>query len=123
VLQLASLGYTIIIGRGGNIITHRLPNTFHVRLIAPYEHRVRWFAEDYQLNIQEARRIVDEHDNSRRKFLHSVFMKKIDNPLFYDLIINTEDLNHVQVARIIGSAVLRKFPAMFNKVKNNSIIL
>jgi cytidylate kinase len=122
IMQIGSLGYAIIIGRAGNVITSKFPNTFHVRLIAPYETRVRWFAEDYHLDFHEAKRIVDEHDNSRRKFLHSVFMKKIDDPLLYDLIINTVDLNHVQIAKIIGSAVLRKFPNMFNKVKNNRIV-
>jgi cytidylate kinase len=114
IMQIGSLGYAIIIGRAGNIITAKFPNTFHVRLIAPYEDRVRWFAEEYHLDYFEAKRIVDEHDNSRKKFLHSVFMKKIDDPLLYDLIINTKDLNHSQAAKIIGSAVLRKFPNMFN---------
>lgn len=122
IMQIGSLGYAIIIGRAGNVITAKFPNTFHVRLIAPYETRVKWFAQGYQLDLFEAKRIVDEHDNSRRKFLHSVFMKKIDNPLLYDLIINTEDLKHTQVAQIIGSAVIKKFPNMFTKMKNNRIL-
>ena len=35
ILRLAGLGRSIVVGRGGNIITARLPNVFHVRLVAP----------------------------------------------------------------------------------------
>ena len=33
ILQLAELGGVILIGRGGNVITSKLPNVFHVRLV------------------------------------------------------------------------------------------
>src|ERR1700730_7861417 len=41
ILRLAGLGRTILVGRGGNGITARLPNVFHVRLGAPGETRIR----------------------------------------------------------------------------------
>src|ERR1035438_2804185 len=34
-LQLAELGSAILIGRAGNIVTAKLPNVLHVRLVAP----------------------------------------------------------------------------------------
>ncbi|HEX7617434.1 MAG TPA: cytidylate kinase family protein, partial [Verrucomicrobiae bacterium] len=37
ILKLASVGNVILIGRGANLITARLPNMFHVRLVAPLE--------------------------------------------------------------------------------------
>src|SRR5512134_998166 len=37
ILQLAELGGAILIGRAGNVITAKLPNVFHVRLVAPLE--------------------------------------------------------------------------------------
>ena len=37
ILHLASAGYVILVGRGANIITHRLPDGLHVRLVGSFE--------------------------------------------------------------------------------------
>ena len=42
ILKLAELGNVILIGRGGNIVTAKLPNVFHVRLVAPLEDRIEY---------------------------------------------------------------------------------
>ena len=39
ILQLARFGKVIIVGRGSNVITSKLPNCFHVRLVAPIENK------------------------------------------------------------------------------------
>jgi len=50
ILRLGGLGHVIVVGRGGNVITARLPNVFHVRLVAPLAMRIKHTAEYYQLN-------------------------------------------------------------------------
>ena len=47
ILRLAGLGHTILVGRGGNVITHASLNVFHVRLVAPLATRIRRAAEYY----------------------------------------------------------------------------
>jgi cytidylate kinase len=113
ILQLAELGNIIIIGRGANVITAKLTNSFHVRLIAPLEERIKRFSEIYNLDKKTAAGIIAEHDNSRKKYLKSIFNKKIDDPFLYHLIVNTSKLSPDDVAYIIGEAVLKKFPKMF----------
>ena len=43
ILQLAEAGNSIIIGRGGSIITANLKNTLHIRLVANLQDRVKRF--------------------------------------------------------------------------------
>jgi cytidylate kinase len=113
ILQLAELGNIIIIGRGANVITSKLTNSFHVRLIAPLEERIKRFSEIYNLDKKTAVEIIEEHDNSRKKYLKSIFNKKIDDPFLYHLVVNTSKLSPEDIAFIISEAVLKKFPKMF----------
>lgn len=115
ILQLASLGNVIIIGRGANIITQKLRNAFHVRLVAPINERVKNFAELHRIDCEKAKLIVEQNDTRRRKYLKSVFNKKIDDLSFYHLVINTKALTFSQIAEIIGTAVLKKYPCLFEK--------
>jgi hypothetical protein len=119
ILHLASLGNSIIIGRGANVITQNLSNTFHIRLIAPINERIKRFAELHSLDCERAKLIVELNDIRRRKYLHSVFNKKIDDLSFYHLVINTKSLTYRQTAEIIGLAVIKKFPEMFKEKVNS----
>ena len=115
VLRLASLGYSIIIGRGANVITSHLNNTFHVRLIAPLNERIKNFAGRYCIDYKSAQTIVEQHDLCRKKYLYSIFNRKIDDPFLYNLVINTKGMDSKQVASIIGSAVIDKFPKVLKR--------
>jgi len=44
-VRLLSAGHTIIVGRGGNLVSRRLPGGIHIRLTAPLEVRVKRMAE------------------------------------------------------------------------------
>jgi hypothetical protein len=84
ILRLAGLGRSIVVGRGGNIITARLPNVFHVRLVAPLVTRIRHCAEYYHLSEAEAAKLVREQDQARRRYLRRYFNAKIDSEHWQD---------------------------------------
>ena len=71
ILRLAGLGHTIVVGRGASVITARLPNVFHVRLVAPLATRIRHTAEYYQMSETEAAKFVREHDSWRCSIITS----------------------------------------------------
>jgi cytidylate kinase len=119
ILQLASLGNVIIIGRGGNIITQNLSNTFHVRLIAPLYERVKTFADVHKIDYRKAKSLIEQHDLSRMKYVHSIFNKKIDDPSLYHLFINTKGLSCKQIANIIGLSVMHRFPEKYELITNS----
>ena len=113
ILQIGKNGNAIIIGRGGNIITRKLLNAFHVRLVAPLEKRINHIKELYNLNADEAANFIKQEDFTRKRYLLSTFGKSIEDSLYYDLIINTSSFGYEGSAEIIGNAVVKKFPRSF----------
>jgi cytidylate kinase len=107
ILKLASLGNVILIGRGGNIITARLPNMFHVRLVAPLEERIEHSHESYGMTKTEARKFCLREDSGRKRYLKKYFRADVNDPLLYHLIINTGLVGYDDAAKIIGDAVLK----------------
>jgi cytidylate kinase len=106
-LQLAELGNAILIGRAGNIVTAKLPNVLHVRLIAPLEDRVERVCRDDHKTLDEARRFCLEEEQARARYVKTYFHADINDALLYHLVINTSRVGCESAARIIGDAVLR----------------
>lgn len=114
ILQIAKLGKAVIIGRGGNVITSKLPNTFNVRLVAPIEKRAKQAMEAYELSTyHEALEFVKREDTSRQDYLKSYFLKDIEDPLLYHLVLNTSALGYDEAADLIAGSVMRKFPQLY----------
>ncbi|HEV2437492.1 MAG TPA: cytidylate kinase-like family protein [Verrucomicrobiae bacterium] len=105
-LGLAALGKVILIGRGGNVITARLPNVLHVRLVAPFEKRVEHAHQYYNMTRAEAQKFCLTEDHGRARYLKKYFNADIDDPLLYHLIINTGQMDYDAAAKLIGEAVL-----------------
>jgi len=107
ILRLAGLGHTILVGRGGNIITARLPNVFHVRLVAPLATRIRHTAEYYHLSESEAAKLVREQDQARGRYVRRYFNAEIDDPTLYDVTLNTDRLGFARAAEVIAQLALQ----------------
>ena len=107
VLKFAELGGVILIGRGGNIITARLPYVLHIRLVAPLEERIERICRDDNKSTAEARKFCLEEEQSRARYLKTYFNADINDPVNYHLIINTTRVGYDNAARLIGEAVLR----------------
>lgn len=116
IYQLAELGNVIIVGRGGNIITTKLPNAYHVRLVAPLKLRVENAQKLYGFDNKETYNFIKREDNSRKELIKKYYHKNIDDPLLYHLTINTNLLSFDDVAEIIAKLVIKKFPNKFNKL-------
>jgi hypothetical protein len=69
--RLATKGNVILVGRGGAIVTASLPGILHVRLMAPFDFRVRHFAEFYQTTAEKATHLIREKDEGRRRYVQS----------------------------------------------------
>ncbi len=111
ILQLASIGNVIILDRGANVITAKLPNTFHVRLVAPIEDRIPHVQTLYNFDKAEAVEFIKREDADRKEYLMNYFHKDITDPLIYNLIINTGNLSDEECAEIIENAVIKKLGA------------
>ena len=109
ILQLAELGSVIVIGRGANVITAKLPRVLHVRLVAPIEKRVELTREFYGLTTKAAREFRLREDRGRARYLKKYFHADIDDPLLYHMTLNTGLMSYDQAARTIANAVLSRF--------------
>lgn len=107
--QLAEGGYVILIGRGANVITARLPNVFHVRLVGSLENRIERVEEVYDFDRTAAREYIKSQDAAKRLYLKEYFGQDIDDPGLYHLIINTDRVSYGEAARLIGDAVIHWF--------------
>ncbi|HEX9045782.1 MAG TPA: cytidylate kinase-like family protein [Verrucomicrobiae bacterium] len=104
--QLAVGGYVIIVGRAGNVITARLPNVFHVRLVGSLENRIARCEEIYDLDRTGAITFIKAQDEAKRSYLKEYFGKDIDDPQLYHLIVNTDRISYGDAAQLIGDAVV-----------------
>ncbi len=107
VLKLAELGGVILIGRGGNIITARLPHVLHVRLVAPLDDRIERICRDDHKSPAEARRFCLEEEQARARYLKTYFNAEINDPVNYHLIINTSHVGSENATKLIGDAALK----------------
>ncbi len=107
-LRLAGLGNAVLVGRGGNVITARLPHVFHVRLVAPLEMRIRHASEIYGLPAADAAKLVQERDLARRRYVRRHFNVEIGDPTLYDVTVNTSRLGFAGSADAIARMALQR---------------
>jgi cytidylate kinase len=102
-------GKTIIIGRGGAILTAGIPAGFHLRLIAPLEWRIKRVMEIFEIDRQTAEKKVARMDKEREKFLRKYLNTDPANVYFYHIILN----NAKMTTEVMVNAVLEGMKIMF----------
>ena len=108
VLRLAETGNVILVGRGSTVITQHLPLAFHVRVIGSMEPRIDRIRELLSLSRKEAAAHIDREDRARRRYMLKYFKRDPDDPLLYDLVLNTDRVSIAEAARMAGDAVLSR---------------
>lgn len=105
ILQLAHVGHVILVGRAANHITRAVPGGLHVRLVAPIDTRIRRIAAAQGIGPEAAAAHLEAHDEARRRFVKTNFGQEIDDPLLYDLVLNTEHFPAPVAARLVMVAL------------------
>ncbi len=103
VLALWEHGPCVLVGHG---VVHIVPRShaLAVRLTAPLELRIERVARTGQLALDEARRRVRASDAEREAFHMRYFGVSVHDPLLYDLVLNTAELEAETCARLIVNA-------------------
>lgn len=105
ILEAALKGNVIIYGRGGQDLLREVQSVFRVRIIAPFELRVERWAEREWLDPDLARKLVRRSDQQRAGFIKYYFDRDWEDPLGYDLVINTERLTEDTAVKLICEGV------------------
>ncbi len=106
-LKLAGLGNVILIGRGGNMVTARVPHVLHVRLVAPLEERIERICRTDHKTPADARKYCQELQEARARYLQKYFHADINDPTCYHLVLNTSLLGYDTTAQIIADALAK----------------
>jgi len=105
ILEYALKGNVIIYGRGGQDLLKGINSALRVRIIAPFEDRVERWAEREWLDPDRARMLVRKNDQQRAGFIKYYFDRDWDDPLCYDLVINTQRLSEEVAVRLICDGI------------------
>ena len=108
VRDLARSQSLVIYGRGSQFILRDDPRAFHVQVVAPLEVRVKRIMQDRKLSQEAAKQEIARVDNSNRQFVRRYFKTEVEDPVNYDLVINTKNLSFQDAASIVVEALSLK---------------
>ncbi len=108
VRELARSQSLVILGRGSQFILKGYPDTLHVLAVAPLEVRVRRVMQDLSLGPEAARSEIGRYDSCLRQFIKRYFKTELEDPVFYDLVINTERFSFEAAASMAVNALSLK---------------
>jgi cytidylate kinase len=95
----------VIRWRGSQFILKDYPRAFHLLMVAPLELRMKRIMDNLKIDEGTAKKEIEQFDNSRREFTRRYFHAELEDPVYYDLIINTEHLSFENAATIVMGAL------------------
>jgi CMP/dCMP kinase len=101
-------GHVVIVGRGAQVLLSQHRDVLHVRIVAPLEQRIPYVMRREGINRDEARTRIQVKDQDRMRYLHAVYHQHSEDPLLYDLTLNTAVLALDQVVELIAVALQEK---------------
>lgn len=108
IFSVSRLGGIVVVGRAANFIIG--PNRgLHVRVVASTATRIRNLIELEKMSEADARRELDKADHERSEFVRKLVHKSVDDPQYYDLVINSDWISIEQAVSLIANAAMEKF--------------
>ena len=105
ILEHASQGQAMVVGRGGQMILRRRPGVLHVQVIAKFETRVYNVIQREGVKWREAANRVRLADEQRAGYMRRFYNADWLDSGLYDLVINTDQIpGEVAVQMIIHAA-------------------
>ena len=107
IVAVGRQGRAVLMGRGANWVLDGRYG-LRVRFVAPKDVRVARVAEVLEMDRAEAARVVEKDDVSKRGWIHQVYRREIADPLGYDLVLNTAELDVESAAATMVAALRTK---------------
>ncbi|HEX9057189.1 MAG TPA: cytidylate kinase-like family protein [Ktedonobacterales bacterium] len=103
-----NVGRVVIVGRGGQVLLADRRDVLHVRVVAPLQQRLAYVMRREGLNEEQARDRLQMKDRDRMRYLQVQHHRNPDDPLSYDLVVNTGVLDLDALVDLIRLALVRK---------------
>jgi cytidylate kinase len=108
ILEMAKGQSLVIHGRGSQFILKDFPGAFHVLTVAPLAQRVGRVMAELRCDEKRAGEEIKRFDDSLQEFMKRYFRADVNDPVHYDLVINTGHFS-------VEAAVSLIFQALFLK--------
>lgn len=109
VTTLGRRGMSVVVGRGAAFIL-TAEEALRVLVIAPRAARIERYAKLHQLDPVRAESRLAQEDERRIEFWRHHFRTRLDDPLGFDLVVNTGTLGIEAAAQTVVDVMHRRFP-------------
>jgi cytidylate kinase len=124
VWEMAARDDVVLYGRGGAYFLRPVRHALRVRITATEAVRIARVADEQGVGLEAATQLVRQHDRERALRVRSLYQVDWDDPLAYDLVVNTGDLTAADGAALIGAALrgarFRATPAAQSEIRDRS---
>ncbi|HEY7039118.1 MAG TPA: cytidylate kinase family protein [Methylomirabilota bacterium] len=121
----------VLMGRGGQWLLRGIPHVLRVRVMAPFDVRVKRLGKKLagpmgeQTNPRTVTELVRRDDAEKAGRMRYLYEVGITDPALYDLVINTEKLSVASavglIAGVVGQTELATTPASAQLVADRSL--
>src|SRR2546425_5641401 len=112
-LEFAEADNSILMGRGGQWLLRGIPHVLRVRVIAPFDYRVKqWIKRTAELtgespNHRAAADFVRRDDAEKAGRMRYLYEVDVADPALYDVVVNSEKLTYEAAVEMIERLVRR----------------
>lgn len=92
-------------GLAGHFFVKDIPHVLKVRIIADLEYRIKFVMKRDKLSREKAFDFLKKIDSARREWTQHLYGLDLEDPIHYDIVINTEGLSSKVAANIICEMV------------------
>ncbi|MCB0204698.1 MAG: cytidylate kinase-like family protein [Anaerolineae bacterium] len=100
-----NVGNVVIVGRASQCVLKDRPGALHVRVEAPWEHRVAHIAQESAITPQEAEKLVEERDKASAAYVRRFFEADWADSQLYHLLLNSDRWSLEGAAGVIAASV------------------
>ncbi len=101
----AAQGDVIIVGRGSQAIFKDESNVYHFRIVCDPEERIKRFANNANLDLNEARKRVADSDSQREIWHKKYFGIDYRSPYLYNMVLNSEFSSDQKIVQAITNFI------------------
>lgn len=105
IVELATKGDVVIIGRGSQFLLHGAPRTLHTIIFAPLEHRIEQVMKHYQLERADAKELIERRDYEHNAYQSHYYRGNQNQAYLYHLLIHTGLFTFELAANLIQQAL------------------
>jgi cytidylate kinase len=125
VWEIAARGSVVIVGRGAAFSLASVRHALRVRITAPEDLRAKRVENQQGLTHEAAPGVVRQSDRDRAARIKFLYDVDWNNPVLYDLVLNTEHVAMTDVVRFLQEALrsarYQPTPDSLREVKDRSI--